>query len=523
MAWVAQGPDGRVLGVSFNRDSLDHGDAITHLQIDDHTATDILQGKITVQSVAQTLRPSTDAEQCEWNQRYPSLMSEADVDTLIALARSLPRDAVGVEIGSRLGGSSRIWLDHAPALQRLYSIDSEWADPRSPGIREPWMQDLNRYWGVDAFNSCYLFAASQLSAYPNSRMLSLSSPYDLAGWWTETIDFLYEDSSHVNPQLRDTLEFWVPLVRPGGIIAGHDYDHRWYPDITAEVDALAKKLNTTLNTQGKVWWMQKPLADVSADPAWVCVEKLTLDVKQIAVDRSSILPLQGCEILPIQMRIASKIMDGAANWLGQSPVPYPALMHRADLLLYRRIASMVPSNGTIMEVGSRWGGSAKGLLDVLDPSINLHCVDIKWKSDLLGPNNPLCPSAPKEEWITQHWGMNAMLDSMTAIDWIRQFLSEHPNVTLHAAENPNDMSWWSTPLDMLFEDAWHWNPQLRTSLDFWVPWVKSGGIIAGHDYKRDNPDVIKEADSLAQRLGTTLQRDKTGELETSTVWWMIKP
>ena len=299
MAWVAQGPDGRVLGVSFNRDSLDHGDAITHLQIDDHTATDILQGKITVQSVAQTLRPSTDAEQCEWNQRYPSLMSEADVDTLIALAKSLPRDAVGVEIGSRLGGSSRIWLDHAPALQRLYSIDSEWADPRSPGIREPWMQDLNRYWGVDAFNSCYLFAASQLSAYPNSRMLSLSSPYDLAGWWTETIDFLYEESSHVNPQLRDTLEFWVPLVRPGGIIAGHDYDHRWYPDITAEVDALAKKLNTKLNVQGKVWWMQKPVADVTADPAWVCVEKLTLDVKQIAVDRSSILPLQGLSLIHI--------------------------------------------------------------------------------------------------------------------------------------------------------------------------------------------------------------------------------
>jgi hypothetical protein len=53
-------------------------------------------------------------------------------------------------------------------------------------------------------------------------------------------------------------------------------------------------------------------------------------------------------------------------------------------------------------------------------------------------------------------------------------------------------------------------------LDFWVPLVRSGGIVAGHDYSPSWPDVVSEADALAQQFGVALRRQ-------GTVWWLIKP
>ena len=74
---------------------------------------------------------------------------------------------------------------------------------------------------------------------------------------SETVDFVFEDSSHANPQLRDNLNFWLTHLKSGGIIAGHDYTNMW-PDVVTEVDALSKLLNVDLHVQGSIWWMVKP-------------------------------------------------------------------------------------------------------------------------------------------------------------------------------------------------------------------------------------------------------------------------
>lgn len=38
-----------------------------------------------------------------------------------------------------------------------------------------------------------------------------------------SLDFVYIDANHVADAVRDDLEAWIPKVRPGGIIAGHDF------------------------------------------------------------------------------------------------------------------------------------------------------------------------------------------------------------------------------------------------------------------------------------------------------------
>ncbi len=45
--------------------------------------------------------------------------------------------------------------------------------------------------------------------------------------WPDTpIDLLWIDGDHSYEAVRRDLEDWAPLVRPGGILAAHDYTHR---------------------------------------------------------------------------------------------------------------------------------------------------------------------------------------------------------------------------------------------------------------------------------------------------------
>lgn len=56
--------------------------------------------------------------------------------------------------------------------------------------------------------------------------------------WSQPIDFLYVDADHSEAGTRADLETWVPHVRPGGLIAGDDYDNPLYPGVRAAWDAF---------------------------------------------------------------------------------------------------------------------------------------------------------------------------------------------------------------------------------------------------------------------------------------------
>jgi hypothetical protein len=73
---------------------------------------------------------------------------------------------------------------------------------------------------------------------------------------------LFEDSTHQNPQLRDTLQFFLPFIKSGGVIAGHDYHNPKWPDVKTETALLAAQLNAELvissDKRCGIWWMKKP-------------------------------------------------------------------------------------------------------------------------------------------------------------------------------------------------------------------------------------------------------------------------
>ena len=57
----------------------------------------------------------------------------------------------------------------------------------------------------------------------------------------ESLDFVFIDASHEYEDVRDDILAWYPKVKPGGIIAGHDYyheEHDWFPGVKQAVNEL---------------------------------------------------------------------------------------------------------------------------------------------------------------------------------------------------------------------------------------------------------------------------------------------
>ena len=73
----------------------------------------------------------------------------------------------------------------------------------------------------------------------------------LAGW----VDFVFIDAEHTYEGVRDDIIAWSPKVRPGGIIAGHDYTPERFPGVVAAVDEAFP--NAITATSDLVWWVVK--------------------------------------------------------------------------------------------------------------------------------------------------------------------------------------------------------------------------------------------------------------------------
>lgn len=74
-----------------------------------------------------------------------------------------------------------------------------------------------------------------------------------ASWVADkSIEFCFIDATHEYDYVMSDIRSWLPKVRPGGIIAGHDFDEHW-PDVKRAVrDSFLSRFKVTKN----VWWVE---------------------------------------------------------------------------------------------------------------------------------------------------------------------------------------------------------------------------------------------------------------------------
>jgi predicted O-methyltransferase YrrM len=127
----------------------------------------------------------------------PELRRINSVYGLISLLRSLPRLERVVEIGSFRGISTEVFLLFAA---QVIAVD-------------PWR-------GLDALYQAFL---QRVTPYPHLQVVRDVSIAAVARFPAESFDLVYIDGQHDYGSVKADLRAWLPKVRKGGWIAGHDY------------------------------------------------------------------------------------------------------------------------------------------------------------------------------------------------------------------------------------------------------------------------------------------------------------
>jgi hypothetical protein len=112
-----------------------------------------------------------------------------------------------------------------------------------------------------------------------------------------------------------------------------------------------------------------------------------------------------------------------------------------------------------------------------------------------------------DPWAREPWMLpvEESAGQTLSLETFRANVSDVPNIIPLRGYSPMDFAGWQRKIDLLFEDSVHANPVLHQNLTFWTPFVRPGGIICGHDYCDEFPDVKAEADGLGAAMSKTVE------------------
>lgn len=173
----------------------------------------------------------------------------------------------GAEIGVYDGANAQQILSTWPGI--LHLVDPWEAQDtavyvESPNIDFPAVEKLARERMVQFGKRAVLHKQTSDDAYHATLVLG---PAD-----KRRFKFIYIDGNHSSPQVDRDIEKWWTMLKPGGVMGGHDYmvtpeDQAKYwhcRDVKTAVDAFVAQhglaLHLTTADWPVSWWIEKPLA-----------------------------------------------------------------------------------------------------------------------------------------------------------------------------------------------------------------------------------------------------------------------
>jgi len=178
-------------------------------------------------------------------------------------------------------------------------------------------------------------------------------------------------------------------------------------------------------------------------------------------------------------------------------------MYKEELQLIEKLASTKGPNSTIVEVGTFCGRSAIAWALSSDPSTNVLCFDPFWEHlDFEGE--------PCNTW-----------------EEFQENTKDIKNIRACRGLVDKDI-WYTEPnkIDIFFIDATHENPVDWDIIYYFLPFIKSGGIVAGHDYtpygsgKTANSIAWPDVNFNVHRLEEMFDQKAKTYL---AMWHLIKP
>jgi hypothetical protein len=132
-------------------------------------------------------------------------------------------------------------------------------------------------YAVDLWNKVYSFSLQGGYSKPETKDAQIPIIYDLyqenlkltntrhlitdikccsweaaAQFEDHSVDFVFIDADHSYESTLKDIQAWLPKIKDGGILAGHDYVDKW-EGVKRAVDENFDKVNLA---DGNVWWIQ---------------------------------------------------------------------------------------------------------------------------------------------------------------------------------------------------------------------------------------------------------------------------
>ena len=185
-------------------------------------------------------------------------MMDSELDIIAELARRIPKNGVAIEVGSMFGRSAACWATHAPDSAIIYCIDSWhscYTQEHSYSV-EVCLQNKFPISGKQ-YNLLAEFT-NNTKFFPNIKMIQGHCPSQTL-WDNINIDLFFLDAGHTNPNDWEIIEYFLPFIKSGGIICGHDYHENNFPDVVENVSKLEKMFNNKaiLFEDSLIWMINK--------------------------------------------------------------------------------------------------------------------------------------------------------------------------------------------------------------------------------------------------------------------------
>jgi len=143
-------------------------------------------------------------------------------DGLVDRLRGI-KNPVGAEVGVWCGGMSVMLLQKIPDLF-LYMVD-RWEPPNSDDSYYDSGSRIARM-EKEKFDRAYSMAVSRTAVIAKDRRKILKRmSTDTSGIEDGSLDFCFVDADHSYLGCKNDILAWLPKIKKGGFISGHDFDH----------------------------------------------------------------------------------------------------------------------------------------------------------------------------------------------------------------------------------------------------------------------------------------------------------
>ena len=182
-------------------------------------------------------------------------MSTAGEQELLArTAESLAPGSDMVEVGSWLMGTARILAEANPQAD-LLCVDP-FSGPVTERLSLEFLKDYPEFQG----NRSLELARAIVQDLDNVTIMAAESPHNL-GDHPDAFDLYFEDGNHDDPLLKANIDYWLPLLKPMGILALHDSD---IPDVEQHIKRLQLEGYAILDSCDSLTILVKPLSGSEA-------------------------------------------------------------------------------------------------------------------------------------------------------------------------------------------------------------------------------------------------------------------